>query len=264
MVIAKLRYGAQAVVFANEYIGRSMYLWGEHDPRITDVIDAVLRNGDSALDIGGNFGVTGIFIAKRVGSTGKVHLFEPQPLVASCLRTSLLINGYSHATVHECALSDRDGSAVMSVTDPSNMGMTTLSPINVDSMKHLQTISVRTKNAAEYMDSLECSAVALVKIDTEGHETVILASMREWLAKQRPPIIVFECHLDGHTFREQQSVEILSGLGYEFLGIDTKPLWHTRLFHINDKQQPAGYDFVAVLWQELDEDRRTALEALLI
>lgn len=36
-VVAQLRYGAQAVVFANEYNGRAMYLWGEHDPRITAV-----------------------------------------------------------------------------------------------------------------------------------------------------------------------------------------------------------------------------------
>ena len=263
-VIAKLRYGAQAIVFANEYNGRCIYLWGEHDPRISAVIDAVLRKGDTALDIGANFGVTGLLIAKCVGPTGTVHLFEPQPLVASCLRASMLINGYLNAVVHECALSDHTGSASMAILDPLNMGMTTLSPPKPDSIDPSRAISVRTENTTEYIASLGCTKVALIKIDVEGHEAVILASMREWLAEMRPPIILFECHLEGRAFQEQDSVRILSGLGYVFLAIDTKPLWHTRLNAVNGNLHPAGYDFVAVLWLELDEDRRKALEAMMV
>jgi FkbM family methyltransferase len=262
-VIAELRYGAKAIVFANEYNGRCMYLWGEHDPRITAVINAVLRKGDTALDIGGNFGVTGLFAAKCVSPTGTVHLFEPQPLVASCLRASLLVNGYSNAVVHECALSDRTGSATMTILDPENMGMTTLSPPNRDSIAPSRSISVRVEDAGKYIASLGVSTVALIKIDVEGHEAIILASMHEWLAKARPPVILFECHLQGRSFQKQDSVRILSGLGYEFLGIDTKPYWQTRLYGVNEMQQPAGYDFVAVLWQELDEDRRNLLEAMM-
>ncbi len=263
-VIAKLRFGAKAIVFANEYNGRSMYLWGEHDPRITAVIKAVLRKGDTAFDIGANFGVTGLLIAKCVGPTGTVHLFEPQPLVASCLRASLLINGHSNAIVHECALSDHDGLANMTVLDPSNWGMTTLSPPVVDSMNAASAICVKTVNAGEYAASLGSAKVALIKIDVEGHEAVVLEAMREWLAEARPPVILFECHLQGRDFEEQKSVKILSGLGYEFFAIDTKPLWHTRLYAVSANQHPAGYDFVAVLQHELDDDRRNALEAMMV
>ncbi|MGB7548664.1 MAG: FkbM family methyltransferase [Terracidiphilus sp.] len=263
-VIATLRYGAQAIVFANEYNGRAMYLWGEHDPRITAVINAVLRKGDTVLDIGANFGVTGLFAAKCVGPTGTVHLFEPQSLVASCLRTSLFINGYSNAVIHECALSDQTGSADMTIRDTSNWGMTTLSQSKSDSMNPLRTICVRTECAGDYVASLGCGKVALIKIDVEGHEAVILASMREWLAEERPPVILFECHLDGQVFQEQESVRILSGLGYEFFGFDMKPLWQARLYAVNEKPHPAGSDFVAVRQHELDQDRRNALEAMMV
>ncbi len=208
-VIARLRWGDQAVVFANEYNGRSMYLWGEHDPRITAVINSAVKKGDTVLDIGGNFGVTGLFASKCVGPTGAVHLFEPQPLVASCLRASLLINGYSNAVVHECALSDHTGSATMTILDPGNMGRTTLSPPKLDSFDPSRAISCRIENAGAYVSSLGCAKVALIKIDVEGHEAVILASMREWIAEVRPPVILFECHLDGQVFQEQDSVRIL-------------------------------------------------------
>jgi FkbM family methyltransferase len=262
-VVATLRFGAQAVVFLNEYIGRAAYLWGDNDPRITAIIKAVLREGDTALDIGANFGLPGLLMAKCAGHSGIVHLFEPQPVIAECLRTSLLINGYSNAVVHELALSDHDGSAAMTILDPSNWGMTTLSPPKPTSANPFDVIWVRTKNSGEYIVSLACTKVTLIKIDVEGHEAVILASMREWLAQIRPPVIVFECHLDGASFQEQQSVRILSELGYEFFGIDTKPLWHTRLHAVNEKRCSAGYDFVAVRWQELDEDRRNALGSMI-
>jgi FkbM family methyltransferase len=264
VAIARLRYGAQAIVFANEYNGRAMYLWGEHDPRISDVIIALLRKGDTVLDIGANFGVTGLLAAKCVGPTGTVHLFEPQPLVASCLRASLLINGYSNAVVHECALSNHNGSASMTILDAGNMGMTTLSPSVADSTPPERAINVRAEDAGEYVASLGCDKVALIKIDVEGHEPVIFASMREWLVEKRPPIILFECHLYGQTFEEHKSVQILSELGYGFFSIDVRPYWHTHLFAVTNTRRPIGYDFVAVLWQELYEDRRCALEAMMV
>lgn len=263
-VIARLRYGVQAVVFADEYVGRAAYLWGDNDPRITAVGRAALRQGDTALDIGANFGLPGLLLVQSVGPHGTVHLFEPQPVVASCLRASLLINGYSNAVVHECALSDHRGSETMTIMDPSDMSTATLSPARPDSMNGSRSISVRSENAGEYIASLRCDKVALLKIDVEGHEPVIFESMREWLAEKRPPVILFECHLHGQAFEEHKAVQILSGLGYEFFNIDTRPYWHTRLNSTNKTQRRCGRDFVAILWQELDDDRRAALEALMV
>lgn len=262
-VIAKLRYGAQAVVFASDYIGRSMYLWGEYDPRISTVISAVLRNGDTALDIGANFGVTGLLAAKCIGPTGRLHLFEPQPLVASCLRVSLLINGYSNAIVHECALSDHDGVSTMMIRDPSNLGMASLEPEEQLSLEAKRTFNVQTRNARDYIAALNCSKAMLIKIDVEGHETTVLGAMREWLSEVKPPVILFECHLDGNYFEKAEPVRILSELGYEFFRFDQRPYWRTRLYRVKPRTCPSGYDFVAVHWSKLDDDRRSALESLI-
>ncbi len=262
VVVANLRYGAQAVVFANDYVGRTMYLWGEHDPRITAVMNAVLRPGDTVLDIGANFGVTGLFAAGRVGASGAVHLFEPQPLLAQCLRTSLLINGYSNSTVHECALSDRTGWADMTIRDPSNWGMTTLSPPKPDIKPDIaHRVRVRMENAGDYLAATGSVGVALIKIDIEGHEAIVLSSMQRWLAERaRSAIVLFECHLDGREFFQYDPVRILSELGYQFLAYDLKQFWRTRLYAVNSTtKHPAGYDFIAVRWEELDGDRSRAL-----
>lgn len=262
-VIAQLRYGASAIVFANEYIGRAMYLWGEHDPRITDVLKAAIRSGDTVLDIGAHFGVTGLFAARQVGPTGTVHLFEPQPLLASCLRTSLQLNRFTHAVVHECALSDRAGTADMTVLDSTNWGMTTLSPPKGELTNGYPSLSVRTENAGKYVASLECARVSCVKIDIEGYEPVILESMQDWLAEVRPPVIIFECHLNGTDFNSHDSVRILCQLGYRFYYFDLRPYWHTRL-HVARQGCPLwGGDFVAIHWDTLDDERTKALRAMI-
>ena len=54
LAVAELRYGARALVVVDDYVGRAMYVWGEHDPRITNVLDAVLSPGDTVLDVEGS------------------------------------------------------------------------------------------------------------------------------------------------------------------------------------------------------------------
>jgi FkbM family methyltransferase len=262
-VIAKLHFGAQAVVFADEYVGRAAYLWGDNDPRLTAIIESILREGDTALDIGANFGLPGLLVAKIVGPSGVVHLVEPQPIAASCLRASLLINGYSNSHVHECALTDHTGSATMSIADRSDMSTAAILSPEQQLNPPSRTIRVRTENAGEFIAALGCKKVALIKIDVEGYEFAILTSMREWLAANRPPVILFECHLNGHPFREQPSVRLLSELNYQFLSVDTRPVWQTRLNTMTNKDYATGRDFVAVLWDELDQDRRSSLESLI-
>jgi FkbM family methyltransferase len=264
LVIAQLRCGAQALVLADDYLGQAMYLWGDENPRITAIVSAVLREGDIAIDIGANFGVVGLAMAQIVGPTGKVHLFEPQPNVAQFLRTSLLMNNFSQATVHECALSDRTGRARMTVIDPSNLGETTLDASSSDEVDGASQIEVRMEEASQYLSALGHVESAMIKIDVEDHEGIILRSLREWLGAAQPPVILFECRHDGRGFKQFESVGILTGLGYELLGYDLKPVWKTRLIPVGKNPSPEGYDFVAVLWSELDEDRRARLNEMTV
>ncbi|MGA2434203.1 MAG: FkbM family methyltransferase [Bryobacteraceae bacterium] len=260
-VIAELRNGAKALVLVNDYIGRALYLWGEHDPRITSVVETVLQPGDTMLDIGANFGAVGLVAAQKVGPTGSVHMFEPQPLVAQFLRTSVLMNGFFQAEVHECALSDRSAGGEMEVVSLGNLGMTHVSQ-DGDEVKG-QRIRVRVEDANRYLRSLGCAKAALIKIDVEGHEAIILGSMRDWLLETEPGVILFECHLDGGTFWGQETVRILSEIGYEFLAYDLTRIWRNRLYPVpRGMRKPAGHDFVAVRRQGPGSESARRLDAL--
>ncbi|MDR3678104.1 MAG: FkbM family methyltransferase [Acidobacteriota bacterium] len=245
VAVAELRYGVRAIVFLDDYVGRAMYLWGEHDPRITSVVEAVLRPGDTVLDIGANFGVVGLFACKQVGATGKVHMFEPQPVLAQFLRTSMMINGYGQAVIHECALSNRSGSAEMAIMEAGNLGTMTL--VSDDKQLGVENTRVRLEDAGEYVRALGCQRVSLVKIDVEGHEGVVLESMRDWMQEVRPGAVLFECHVGNEGFWSEPVVKVLAGMGYEFLAYDLRKYWSTQLYRVTEKMaKPVGHDFVAV------------------
>ena len=250
--VAELRYGARAIVPVNDYVGRAMYLWGEEDPRINGMLDAVLRPGDTVFDIGANFGVVGLFACQKVGGEGKVHLFEPQPIVAQCLRTSLLINGYRQAVVHECALSNRSGWAEMAIVNPGNLGTTMM--VSEGEQVAGERIRVRVEEAGEFIRGLECPRVALIKIDVEGHEGVIFDSMRDWMREVKPGVVLFECHVGKDGFWSEHAVTSLAAMGYEFLAYDMAKYWCTRLYRVTREiPRPLGRDFIAVHADSLDE-----------
>ena len=262
LAVAKLRNGAQALVVVDDYVGRALYLWGEHDPRITDVLNAVLCPGDTVLDIGANLGAVSLFACAKVGSTGRVHCFEPQPLVAQCLRTSMLINGYSQAVVHECGLSSQSGTAEMEILQAGNLGTATI--IAKPAPTADRAIKIRIENAGEFIRALGCQRVALVKIDVEGHEEVILTSMRDWMREAQPGIVLFESFVGNDGFWAESSVRFLAELGYEFLSYDLKKYWQTRLHRISKEiGHPGGHDFVAVLPGRLQAEAAQRLQAMI-
>jgi FkbM family methyltransferase len=259
LAVAELRYGARAVVFVDDYVGRAMYVWGEHDPKITSVLDAVLSPGDTVLDIGANLGTVSLFACKKVGETGHVHCFEPQPLVAQCLRMSIMINGYRQGTVHECGLSNQSGSAEMAILQAGNLGTAAIVSEAVQSST--AKIRVRLENADEYIRALGCQRVSLVKIDVEGHEEVILGSMRDWMQEMKPSVVLFECFVGKDGFWAERVVGLLAGWGYEFLSYDLRKYWTTRLCPVTKQiVKPQGHDFVAVLPGSLNDHAAQLLE----
>src|SRR5690606_28121969 len=74
---ARLHDGSRLDV-VNDQTGRAVALLGDIDRKVSTVIQRFVRPGDCVLDVGANLGVMTLYAARRVGSTGLVHAFEPQ------------------------------------------------------------------------------------------------------------------------------------------------------------------------------------------
>lgn len=176
----------------DEYVGRSLFNYGEYNPDETEMILS-LASG-LCLDIGANFGVMG----QALEANGfEVVSFEPQPDVCKILSKNVT------GVIHNCGLGDIEEVGVMprifmgSRANYGGMGIgyrSELGTINVD---------VRT------LDSFNLSP-GFMKIDVEGFEERVLRGGVETIARCKPIMYI-------EDDRAENSVSLrtyITSLGY--------------------------------------------------
>lgn len=212
--VAYLRNGAKMLVYGKDHVGRILLYMGDFEPRITWVAEALLRPGDTVLDIGANMGWFTITAANLVGPTGRVHAFEPQPRLNTLHRASLAMNEFDNVTVHELALSSSDGTAELHVLK-GNLGAARLGPGEGELWS---TIKVPTVNAGEYFNSLGLQSIRLLKIDVEGHEQTVFEAGGDFFRRTPPDAIIFESAGD-EPLSERPIGKTIAGLGYRLYSL---------------------------------------------
>ena len=140
------------------------------------------------FDIGANIGYFSRLLAERAGFHGTLHLFEPLPHLASLCRENFADPMAFRATVHEFALSDRDGVDEFLVAGNGNLGWNTLIVEKATDDMMRVTVPVRVFDAAGIADRPD-----FIKIDVEGAEYRVLRGMAGSLARWDPkPVILCE------------------------------------------------------------------------
>jgi FkbM family methyltransferase len=250
----RLRSGPRILVRPDEHIGRTVYFFGDLEPKLSWVCARVLRPGDTVVDVGANYGVITLLAAHIVGAGGCVHAFEPQPAVAALLRRSVAANHMDQVQVHELALSDADGQRDLQVPD-HNLGAASLSrPLSGAG----STYGVDVRASGPFLASLDLGAVRLLKIDIEGHEPAFLRGARAFLGQSPPDVIVFESndHVFGTSTTPlslwaRPAVQDIRDLDYEIVGIDRTlrsvfVMGLTRLVPGQDDDFGHSLDYVAI------------------
>src|SRR5438876_1061821 len=166
--------------------------YGLYELDTVRVVKQLLRRGDHFIDAGANIGYFTLLAAQIVGPVGRVDAFEPHPANRARLLEHLRANGVEdRVRVHDVALSDHAGTATMHMPHggSSNHGMASLFEIT-----GLQSDSVEVSTAR--MDEvLKGTTPALVKIDVEGAEAMVVRGMEGLVKTARPPAIVAEYNL---------------------------------------------------------------------
>ena len=158
--LKRLRYARQ--------IGRGDFRSPEPE---YDLLPQWLTPGRVAIDIGANVGHYTLKLAGLVGPSGRVLAFEPVPTTFALLAANVQRSGLSNVTLFNSAVSNR--AAILNMVVPDSIpGVRNYYQAHLADGGGLSVLSIT-------IDSLNLpSAVALVKIDAEGHETEILDGMR--------------------------------------------------------------------------------------
>lgn len=136
--------------------------------------------GDCVLDIGANIGLYTALLSRLVGATGRVHAFEPNPLMANALREMLVLNHMKNVVFYETALGRHGGEAKLALAS-FNSG---------DSRIHNEV--GKTVSIARGDDLLGDIAVDLIKIDVQGYELPVLEGLTRTIDRSRGLKVLFE------------------------------------------------------------------------
>lgn len=146
----------------------------------------VVGPGQKVIDIGANYGVFTLTLAKAVGATGQVWAFEPASLTAGFLRKSVSINQWGHITIDTSALSDREGDARLSLNQNAELNELIRGD---DASGAYETVRLTTLDAAARQHAWR--DIDLLKIDAEGEEEAIIRGGHVFF-RQESPLVQYE------------------------------------------------------------------------
>jgi len=171
----------------DEGLSRSLIAHGYWEMWLTEALEATVRPGMVAIDIGANLGYFSLLMAERVGSHGRVHAFEANPAMADLLRGSAIENGLANrVAIHADPLWDADDIACVlkiPVGEPKNAHVVTGAG---DDVPGVRLRSRRLDGFAELLDA------DVIKIDVEGAEERIWRGMSGLFARARPLTVFLE------------------------------------------------------------------------
>lgn len=254
-VETRLSCGARLRVRLDDMDGRTAYLLGDQDRKLSAIFRKVLRPGDVVLDIGANWGIMSLQFATLVGANGKVHAFEPQSELANSLVRSAALNDFHQLVVHPFGLSTEARTAEL-VMLPSFSGIASLHGLpRWASAAQAITLPVTLKNASDYLEGLGIAQLRMVKMDVEGHEPEVLKGAERFLDRVRPDVILFE-HNSGARGDERSAampfwsdpgVRWLVERDYQLGAVKPKTLIQTTLTRLNSGDATCGAEnFIAL------------------
>jgi FkbM family methyltransferase len=170
------------------------------------VLEALMRRGGTAVDVGAN---QGVFAFALSGVADRVVCFEPNPDYARFARWMLR----GRAKVYRLALADKPGRGSFYVPHSDDGMVLHLA----GSLKgtHTQFGSVESYEVEiGTLDQFALADVHFIKIDVEGSEREVLEGARATMARERPALLL-ELLSGTHADPGALTAEICASFGYE-------------------------------------------------
>ncbi len=201
-------------VDTKSYIECEILYRGHYAPQIVDTIKALLSPGAVAIDVGANIGCMMLPMAWQVGPTGRVIAFEPEPECFGRLKKNMLMNRLSQVSLYQLAISNDDSTHTLYLKAENAANRAGASLKQGEDFP--RKVDIQTSRVDSIRELGELTRCDLIKIDTEGHELIVLKQMKDIISRFQPHII-FEYEettwrLHGQSYQEAASM--MEDLGY--------------------------------------------------
>jgi FkbM family methyltransferase len=169
--------------FMTSFVLQEQNDWFEDEIRF---VRHFVKPGMKVIDIGANYGLYTLSIAKIVGESGKIWAFEPTEATSACLMASILENKLSNVKLIQSGLSDRLGSARLFTSENSELNSLSRSAASGD---QYESIALSTLDHCQQQYGWK--HIDFIKLDAEGEESNILKKSKRALSCLSP-LIMYE------------------------------------------------------------------------
>lgn len=178
-----------------------------------------IRSGEIAYDIGTNFGLYTIFLAKAVGESGSVIGFEPESKSFQKCAVNLELNGLKNVCMCECALANEEREASLVVDERPISGVHHVLR-NGENIAASRLQSIRTVVGDRWIAEQSLPVPNVLKIDVEGMEEEVLQGLAGTIARPECRLVLCEVHfaiLDGmgRWDAPRKILRFLAGCGFK-------------------------------------------------
>jgi FkbM family methyltransferase len=194
-LVVPTRAGFRMAANPRDYASYGIYFFGEYDAPMSSVLRHLVREGETAWDVGTERGWFSCLLAHLVGPTGRVDSFEAFPTNAARLRGNLALNNMDWVRVNEVAVSDAPGEASFQLPTPEVIaGFSHLEHCSgvgyLTDETTADTIRVPTLSLDDYAERNNLRSLALIKMDIEGAEVRALQGAARVLRTLRPIVAI--------------------------------------------------------------------------
>jgi FkbM family methyltransferase len=213
-------HGYRMRLDTRDYHQRGAFFFGRLlDMDLQLLVAALLRKGETFIDVGANIGMVTMLAARLVGTDGHVIAIEPNPDVFEELTWHVQSNGLDRVAAQRVALGKE--TALESLSVPmDNPGGGTLGTLPMDGRSGGKGVhEVLVKRGDDVFQDLKGPVV--IKLDVEGHEAAALRGLARTIEAVRPALIV-ESNADmlrANGSSVAELFETLAGFGYRPLAV---------------------------------------------
>lgn len=163
--------------------------------------------GDVVLDCGAFYGLFSIYISEKVGKTGKIFCFEPDPETVRILRMNIMRNGISNVEVVEKALWSKSGKLAFDA-DGNGASKVEFQPGNGSGGLEVDAVSI-----ADFAAEKNLKQIDFVKMDIEGAELEVVRESKDFFKSHPANFAIASYHIrDGKmTCWELERIFALNG-----------------------------------------------------
>jgi FkbM family methyltransferase len=178
-------------------------------------LKALDLTGKTIYDVGGHIGLMSMFFARKVGATGQIVTFEPNPQNRAAIDDHIQLNGFENIRVLQIGLGSKRETLQFVVTG-SALG--TADPQRQSQylkQKNAQTFEIDVDTMDNLITTENLPKPDWIKIDVEGLEIDVLRGMEQTIKDHQP-----ELFIELHGKSEEKVVEFLLSHNYRIRQVE--------------------------------------------